>query len=116
MASSMISSAAVATTRSSPTQANMVASFTGLKSATAFPVTKKSADITSLASNGGRIQCMQAGTDLVKAPEQLAKEIDYLLRSRWIPCLEFELEHRFVTVKTQGHQDTMTGDIGLCGS
>lgn len=24
--------------------------------------------------------------------EQLAKEIDYLLRSKWIPCLEFELE------------------------
>ncbi|OMO81303.1 hypothetical protein CCACVL1_12486 [Corchorus capsularis] len=29
-------------------------------------------------------------------PEQLAKEVEYLLRSGWIPCLEFELEHGFV--------------------
>ena len=24
--------------------------------------------------------------------EQLSKEVDYLIRSGWIPCLEFELE------------------------
>ncbi|MBA0579304.1 hypothetical protein Gorai_021565, partial [Gossypium raimondii] len=106
MASSMISSATIATVnRSSPAQANMVAPFTGLKSASAFPVTRKANnDITSLASNGGRVQCMQVWPPLGKkkfetlsylpdlTPVQLAKEVDYLLRSKWIPCLEFELE------------------------
>ncbi|PKI43861.1 hypothetical protein CRG98_035695 [Punica granatum] len=28
--------------------------------------------------------------------EQLLKEVEYLLRMKWIPCLEFELEHGFV--------------------
>lgn len=28
-------------------------------------------------------------------PEQLAREVDYLLRKGWIPCLEFELEVLF---------------------
>lgn len=59
MASSVISSAAVAT-RSNVTQASMVAPFTGLKSLATFPVTKKqNLDITSIASNGGRVSCMQ---------------------------------------------------------
>jgi ribulose-bisphosphate carboxylase small chain len=26
----------------------------------------------------------------------LAKEVDYLIRNKWIPCVEFELEHGFV--------------------
>ncbi|KAE8685444.1 Ribulose bisphosphate carboxylase small chain [Hibiscus syriacus] len=109
MSSSMISSATIATVnRSSPAQANMVAPFTGLKSASAFPVTRKANnDITSIASNGGRVQCMQVWPPLGKkkfetlsylpdlTTEELAKEIDYLLRSKWIPCLEFELEHGF---------------------
>nr|KJB43046.1 hypothetical protein B456_007G181300 [Gossypium raimondii] len=103
MASSMISSATIAT--ASPAQANMVAPFTGLKSASAFPVTRKANnDITSLASNGGRVQCMQVWPPTGKkkfetlsylpdlTPVQLAKEVDYLLRSKWVPCLEFELE------------------------
>lgn len=61
MASSMISSATIATvSRSTPAQANMVAPFTGLKSSSAFPATRKSNnDITSIASNGGRVQCMK---------------------------------------------------------
>jgi ribulose-bisphosphate carboxylase small chain len=61
MASSMISSATVATvSRATPAQATMVAPFTGLKSTAAFPATQKSNnDITSLASNGGRVQCMK---------------------------------------------------------
>ena len=109
MASSMISSAAVATTtRASPAQASMVAPFTGLKAASSFPITKKSADITSLATNGGRVQCMQVWPPTGKKKyetlsylpdltvEQLLKEIDYLLRSGWIPCLEFELKTGFV--------------------
>jgi hypothetical protein len=27
-----------------------------------------------------------------RSPEQLAKEIDYLIRNKWVPSLEFELE------------------------
>lgn len=60
MASSVNSSASVAAvTRVSPAQASDVAPFTGLNSDVAFPVTKKVNDITSLPSNGGRVQCMK---------------------------------------------------------
>ncbi|XP_050228147.1 ribulose bisphosphate carboxylase small subunit, chloroplastic-like [Mercurialis annua] len=110
MASSMISSATVATvSRASPAQATMVAPFTGLKSAAAFPVTRKANnDITSIASNGGRVQCMQVWPPLglkkfetlsylpPLTPEQLGKEVDYLLRKGWVPCLEFEVGNAFV--------------------
>ncbi|KAG6659796.1 hypothetical protein I3843_03G057700 [Carya illinoinensis] len=110
MASSMISSATVATVnRATPAQASMVAPFTGLKSAAAFPVTQRANnDITSIASNGGRVQCMQVWPPLGKkkfetlsylpplSTASLAKEVDYLIRKGWIPCLEFELEHGFV--------------------
>nr|VDD11298.1 unnamed protein product [Brassica oleracea] len=102
MASSMLSSAAVVT---SPAQATMVAPFTGLKSSSAFPVTRKANnDITSIASNGGRVSCMKVWPPVGKKkfetlsylPDltevELGKEVDYLLRNKWIPCVEFELE------------------------
>nr|XP_017235155.1 PREDICTED: ribulose bisphosphate carboxylase small chain 1B, chloroplastic-like [Daucus carota subsp. sativus] len=108
MASSMISSVAPVT-RASPAQANMVAPFTGLKSIASFPVTRKlENDITSITSNGGRVQCMKVWPPINMkkfetlsylpplTTEQLAKEVDYLLRSGWVPRLEFELEHGFV--------------------
>ncbi|KAF8378678.1 hypothetical protein HHK36_030027 [Tetracentron sinense] len=65
MASSIISSASVASIkRASPAQASMVLPFTGLKPASAFPVTRKlNNDLTSLPSNGGRVQCMQRQQD-----------------------------------------------------
>ena len=91
------------------TQANMVAPFTGLRSSAAFPGTKKAnSDFYTLPSNGGRVQCMKVWPPLgLKKYEtlsylpplsetQLAKEVDYLLRNKWVPCLEFELEHGFV--------------------
>ncbi|CAH8277414.1 unnamed protein product [Arabidopsis lyrata] len=106
MASSMLSSAAVVT---SPAQATMVAPFTGLKSSATFPVTRKANnDITSISSNGGRVSCMKVWPPIGKKkfetlsylPDltdvELAKEVDYLLRNKWIPCVEFELEHGFV--------------------
>ncbi|KAL0378069.1 UNVERIFIED_CONTAM: Ribulose bisphosphate carboxylase small chain, chloroplastic [Sesamum radiatum] len=108
MASSVLSSTTAVAARASPAQASMVAPFTGLKSASAFPVTRKSNDVTSLASNGGRVNCIQVWPTQGKkkfetlsylpdlTTEQLAKEIDYLIRSKWIPCIEFELEHGFV--------------------
>ncbi|MCL7051832.1 hypothetical protein MKW94_002467 [Papaver nudicaule] len=83
MASSMIScAAAVASVRrsSTPAQASMVAPFSGLKSVAAFPVTRKSNDITYVAST----------TLPPLTTEQLAKEVDYLLKNNWAPCLEFD--------------------------
>ncbi|XP_021910306.1 ribulose bisphosphate carboxylase small chain, chloroplastic-like [Carica papaya] len=97
-----------------------VAPFTGLKSSAAFPVTRKSTDITSLPSNGGKVQCMQVWPPIGKkkfetlsylpplTDESLAKEVEYLLRSGWIPCLEFELEHGFVyreNARSPGYYD-----------
>ena len=104
MASSMLSSATVASvTRATPAQASMVAPFNGLKSTAAFPVTRKlNEDITSVSSNGGRVQCMEVWppTNMKKfetlsylpplSEPSLAKEIDYLLRMGWVPCLEFD--------------------------
>jgi len=86
----------------------MVAPFQGLKSAAAFPVTRKNVDITSFASNGGKVQCfnvwppegLKKFETLSYLPpldeSQLAKEVDYLLRSGWVPCLEFEVKDGFV--------------------
>ncbi|EYU45444.1 hypothetical protein ABFS82_09G051700 [Erythranthe guttata] len=108
MASSMLSTATAATTAVSSAQASMVAPFTGLKSSVAFPATRKSADITTIASNGGRVSCMKVWPTVNNKKyetlsylppltrEQLIKEVDYLLRNKLIPCIEFELEHGFV--------------------
>ncbi|OIW17569.1 hypothetical protein TanjilG_08847 [Lupinus angustifolius] len=55
----MISSPALNTiNRATPVQ--VVAPFTGLKSIPGFPVTRKTNnDITTIANNGGRVQCMK---------------------------------------------------------
>ncbi|KAK3012524.1 hypothetical protein RJ639_009097 [Escallonia herrerae] len=108
MAASLMSSSAVAAV-TAPAQASMVAPFTGLKSISTFPVTRKANnDLSSVPSNGGRVQCMKVWppTDNKKfetlsylpplSRESLAKEVEYLLRQGWVPCLEFELEHGFV--------------------
>ncbi|KAK6132056.1 hypothetical protein DH2020_034203 [Rehmannia glutinosa] len=106
MASSMISTAAIgsihrASTRLRPHPAAF--DLNGL--AKAFPITRKNEnDITSIASNGGRVQCMKVWPTVglkkyealsylpTLSQESLAKEIEYLLREKWIPCFEFELE------------------------
>ncbi|XP_072965321.1 ribulose bisphosphate carboxylase small subunit, chloroplastic-like [Typha angustifolia] len=101
MASSMmVSSATVA--RTTPAQSNMVAPFTGLKSAAAFPGTRRAnADLSHLPSNGGRVQCMKVWPiEGVKkfetlsylpplSTEALLKQIEYLMRNNWIASLEF---------------------------
>ncbi|KAL2896529.1 Ribulose bisphosphate carboxylase small chain 6 chloroplastic [Bienertia sinuspersici] len=108
MASSLLSNAAVATTavsRNAGAQASMVAPFNGLKSTSNFPVTKKSTnELSSLPSNGGKVQCMQVWPPIGKkkfetlsylpplTTESLMGEIQYLLNKGWVPCLEFELE------------------------
>ncbi|XP_022770042.1 ribulose bisphosphate carboxylase small chain 3B, chloroplastic-like [Durio zibethinus] len=110
MASSIISSATIATVnRASPAQASMVAPLTGLRSTSAFPVTKKAhKDTTSIASNGFRVRCFKVWPPLGRkkfetfsylpdlTQDQLLKEAEYLLRSKWIPCVEFETEGGFV--------------------
>ncbi|XP_031091367.1 ribulose bisphosphate carboxylase small chain 8B, chloroplastic-like [Ipomoea triloba] len=107
MASSVLSSTAIAS-RATAAQANMVAPFTGLKSTASFPVTRKSADFTSIATNGSRVQCMQVWPPYGKkkfetlsylptmSTEQLLKQVEYLLNNGWVPCLEFETEKGFV--------------------
>ncbi|XP_068501183.1 ribulose bisphosphate carboxylase small subunit, chloroplastic 1 isoform X2 [Phaseolus vulgaris] len=131
MASSMISSPAVTTVNRAGAGAGMVAPFTGLKSLGGFPSRKMNNDITSVANNGGRVQCIQVWPTVGKkkfetlsylpplTKEQLAKEVDYLLRKGWVPCLEFELEVNFMvscTVNTTSHLDTMMEGTGRCGS
>ncbi|KAL0920203.1 hypothetical protein M5K25_009323 [Dendrobium thyrsiflorum] len=104
MASSMmVSSATVTVARSTaPAQSTMVAPYTGLKSAGALPTARRTAtNLNHLPSNGGRAQCMKVWPiEGVKkfetlsylptlSSEALLKQIDYLIRSGWIPCLEF---------------------------
>ncbi|KAL7114761.1 hypothetical protein ACP275_04G141800 [Erythranthe tilingii] len=130
MAASMVSTTATAAvSRATAAQASMVAPFTGLKSTSAFPATRKSADITTIASNGGRVSCMKVWPTVNNKKyetlsylppltrEQLIKEVDYLLRNKLIPCIEFELEVLdLCSVSTTAHQDTTTADTGQCGS
>ncbi|KAF7013574.1 hypothetical protein CFC21_027644 [Triticum aestivum] len=59
--------------------ATTVAPFQGLKSTAGLPVSRRSSGSLGRVSNGGRIRCMQA----------LLKQVDYLIRSKWVPCLEF---------------------------
>ncbi|XP_051117114.1 ribulose bisphosphate carboxylase small subunit, chloroplastic-like [Andrographis paniculata] len=107
MASSVLSTAAAAAA-ATPAQATKVAPFVGLKSSAAFPVARKnSADITSLASNGGRVSCMKVWPTEGKRKfetlsylptltrEQLLKQVEYLLRLKLIPCLEFTIGPAF---------------------
>ncbi|KAM7484566.1 hypothetical protein LguiA_000575 [Lonicera macranthoides] len=67
MTASMMSSAEVApVSRAASAQASMVAPFSGLKSLAGFPCTRKvTKDITKIASNGSRVQCMK----LTMAPQ-----------------------------------------------
>ncbi|XP_077210894.1 ribulose bisphosphate carboxylase small subunit, chloroplastic 6-like [Tasmannia lanceolata] len=94
---------------SSLAQASMVAPFTGLKSNIAFPVTRKTnSDLSHLPSNGGRVQCMNVWppTGLKKfetlsylpamTSERLAKQVEFLIRSGWVACLEFDARMGFV--------------------
>ncbi|XP_023643313.1 ribulose bisphosphate carboxylase small chain F1, chloroplastic isoform X2 [Capsella rubella] len=124
MASSMLSSATMV---ASPAQATMVAPFTGLKSSAAFPSTRKANnDITSITSNGGRVSCMKVWPPIGKkkfetlsylpdlSEVELGKEVDYLLRNKWIPCVEFETG--LCTVSTVTPPDTTMEGTGQCGS
>nr|AAF06097.1 ribulose 1,5-bisphosphate carboxylase small chain precursor [Manihot esculenta] len=104
MASSMLSTATVASiNRVSPAQATMVAPFTGLKSTPVFPTTRKTnSDITSITSNGGKVQCMKVWPTLGMKKFETLSYLPPLTREQLAkpscigPCLEFELEHGLV--------------------
>nr|ABG21958.1 Ribulose bisphosphate carboxylase small chain C, chloroplast precursor, putative, expressed [Oryza sativa Japonica Group] len=81
--------------------ATTVAPFQGLKSTAGMPVARRSGNSSfGNVSNGGRIRCMQVWPiegikkfeTLSYLPpltvEDLLKQIEYLLRSKWVPCLE----------------------------
>ncbi|CAN6351275.1 unnamed protein product [Urochloa humidicola] len=81
--------------------ATSVAPFQGLKSTASLPVTRRASTGSRFASNGGRIRCMQVWPvyDNMKfetlsylpplSQDELLKQVDYLIRNNWIPCLEF---------------------------
>ncbi|KAK7316191.1 hypothetical protein VNO77_35011 [Canavalia gladiata] len=108
MASSVISSSISTVNRASPAQMSAVAPLGGLKSLSGFPVTRKPYnDISTPAAKVTKVRCMQVWPPVGKkffetlsylpplTPSQLAREVDYLLRKGWVPCLEFELEKGF---------------------
>ncbi|WP_205684032.1 ribulose bisphosphate carboxylase small subunit, partial [Acinetobacter baumannii] len=93
----------------SSSSTNVVSAFTGLKSTAQFPSSFKMSNTAAeweqkTTSNGGRVRCMQVWPPwgnpkfetLSYLPklteEQLVKEVDYLLRNKWVPCLEFDLD------------------------
>ncbi|GJM87560.1 hypothetical protein PR202_gb00094 [Eleusine coracana subsp. coracana] len=82
--------------------ATSVAPFQGLKSTAGLPVSRRlSRSGFGKVSNGGRIKCMQVwpieGNKKFEtlsylpplSTEDLLKQIEYLIRSKWVPCLEF---------------------------
>nr|BBE70304.1 ribulose-1,5-bisphosphate carboxylase/oxygenase small subunit [Megathyrsus maximus] len=81
--------------------ATSVAPFQGLKSTAGLPVSRRATTNTRFVSNGGRIRCMQVWPvydnkkfeTLSYLPpltqDELLKQVDYLIRNNWIPCLEF---------------------------
>ncbi|VAH41205.1 unnamed protein product [Triticum turgidum subsp. durum] len=81
--------------------ATTVAPFQGLKSTAGLPVSRRSSGSLGRVSNGGRIRCMQVWPiEGIKkfetlsylpplSTEALLKQVDYLIRSKWVPCLEF---------------------------
>jgi ribulose-bisphosphate carboxylase small chain len=100
MAVSMVSSAPVAARIAAPVPASsLMSSFT--------PARKVNGGKRS--SNAGRIKCMKVWPPIGNIKkfetlsylppltnEQLSKEVDYLIRKGWVPCLEFETEKPFI--------------------
>ncbi|KAJ3686055.1 hypothetical protein LUZ61_015219 [Rhynchospora tenuis] len=99
MASMMISSA-VSMARAAPAKTgNSIAPYVGLRQADELTFGRKAE--AKLPSNRMKVSCMQVWPIEGKkkfetlsylpdlSPEELLKQIEYLIRSNWIPCLEF---------------------------
>jgi ribulose-bisphosphate carboxylase small chain len=114
MASSMVSSASAPS--AIVARATVYAPFGGMKTASAFPASRK----VQKSSNVGRIKCMKVWPPLglkkfetlsylpPLTVESLAKEINYLLIKGWVPCIEFSVEGGFVyrdNHKSPGYYD-----------
>ncbi|KAI8527668.1 hypothetical protein RHMOL_Rhmol12G0093800 [Rhododendron molle] len=114
MASSMVSSASAP--RAIVARATVAAPFGGLRTASAFPVSRK----VQKSSNVGRIKCMKVWPPLglkkyetlsylpPLSIESLAKEINYLIIKGWVPCIEFDVQGGLVTRdhhKSPGYYD-----------
>ncbi|KAJ4772649.1 Ribulose bisphosphate carboxylase small chain [Rhynchospora pubera] len=89
MASVMISSAVtMARSGASTKSGNSIAPYVGFRQADG-----RKAQTAKLPSNRMKVTCMQKFETLSYlpdlSPEELLKQIEYLIRSNWIPCLEF---------------------------
>ncbi|CAM0907905.1 unnamed protein product [Alopecurus aequalis] len=81
--------------------ATTVAPFQGLKSTAGLPVSCRSVASLGSISNGGRIRCMQMWPiEGIKkfetlsylpplSTEALLKQVDFVILSMWVPCMEF---------------------------
>ncbi|GAB2232917.1 hypothetical protein Droror1_Dr00011985 [Drosera rotundifolia] len=104
---SMMSSTTVAT-RTVTAQAAVLAAPHTTSKVSMFPGMKKRAAPSSAPAKSGVIKMMQVYPPIgLKKFETfsylpplddvaLAKEVDYLLRNGWVPCLEFETVHGFI--------------------
>ncbi|EFJ27478.1 hypothetical protein SELMODRAFT_147927 [Selaginella moellendorffii] len=102
MVAGAASSAVIPMAALSTPMAPKVPGFTGLKATTALTANKGGLQWSQkTVANGSRVSCMLTWTpynnprfetlsylpDL--SPDQIAKEIDYMLKKGWFPCLEF---------------------------
>ena len=93
---------AAASSTVATSQSSSVKAFTGLKSATLFSANTNTNAVSSV-SNGSRVSCMQVWTPVNNLKfetlsylpplnaEAIAKQVDYILRNGWIPCIEFDM-------------------------
>jgi ribulose-bisphosphate carboxylase small chain len=98
-----------AASASSSKQSSIAKPFVGLKAGSALPLAKKASTFADkTVSNSGRVQCMKVWSPIDNkkfetlsylpplSAQQIAREVEYLLRKGWTPCIEFDLKG-FVT-------------------
>eukprot|EP00246_Nothoceros_aenigmaticus_P006121 TRINITY_DN18894_c0_g1_i1.p1 TRINITY_DN18894_c0_g1~~TRINITY_DN18894_c0_g1_i1.p1 ORF type:complete len:200 (+),score=18.64 TRINITY_DN18894_c0_g1_i1:52-600(+) len=93
---------AAAAPASTASESSTVRAFVGLKSGAVFSGRAASLSAKTV-SNGSRVNCMEVwcpyGNPKFETlsylppltPDMIAKEIDYMLAKKWIPCLEFDV-------------------------
>ncbi|KAJ7520251.1 hypothetical protein O6H91_20G074600 [Diphasiastrum complanatum] len=88
---------AAAVPGASASEPSSVRAFGGLKSAAGVFSAKTSEWRSKTVNNGSRVNCCMQNLKHETlsylpplSPEEIAKEVDYLLRNGWIPCIEFD--------------------------
>lgn len=84
-------------------QVSIAKPFVGLKAGSALPTARKSSTFeSSTVSNSGRVQCMKVWTPLNNkkfetlsylpplSAQAISKEVEYLIKKGWTPCIEFD--------------------------